>query len=245
MKKTIDSKIYNTDTATLIASEDNGHNRGDFRYCLETLYRTQKGAFFLVGKGGPLSRYSVKVGNMSSGGTDLFPVDSAKALNWLESNNCQNEIDTYFSEQIEEAQQKIYCLTDDIGNTKGRDIQWRIKMSNESLNVEKAKVRTISISGQSYSLATLDDVKWLVYKFFPELNFIDGEWDRDDNPTVVVFNVAGSNDVGHTVTVIPSDDENVFMCICDGDHQPFLRFIDALGVEPFTMVYGDTLRRRQ
>ena len=103
MKKTIESKVYNTATATVIASEDNGHYPNDFRYCLETLYRTQKGAFFLVGEGGPMSRYSVQVGNCSTGGTDLVPVDDAEALCWLEEKDCQDEIDEYFAEQIEEA----------------------------------------------------------------------------------------------------------------------------------------------
>ena len=53
MKKVINGKIYNTETATLIHQWDNGR-RGDFSSCEEDLYRTKKGAFFIHGEGGNL-----------------------------------------------------------------------------------------------------------------------------------------------------------------------------------------------
>jgi len=105
MKKVIDGKLYNTETAEEIGSYSYSHST-DFNYVEETLYRTKKGAFFTVGEGGPMSKYSRSLGNNSTGGSsDIFTALSiSEALEWCEENDVDAEIIAqYFEDKIEEA----------------------------------------------------------------------------------------------------------------------------------------------
>lgn len=92
MKRVIDGKRYNTDTAQRIAGAESSCNPGDFRYWEETLYRTKKGAFFVHGEGGPMSRWSEPVGsNGRGGGSGIMPMSDAEAREWCE--NCRIDAD--------------------------------------------------------------------------------------------------------------------------------------------------------
>lgn len=84
MKKVIDGKMYNTETATEISSAGNSLGRGDFRHYYETLYRTKKGAFFLYGEGGPMTKYGQPCGDMTEGGDGFFVLSNREALSWCE-----------------------------------------------------------------------------------------------------------------------------------------------------------------
>lgn len=57
MKKILNGKLYDTDTATEIGSWTYSHP-GDFNYIKETLYRKQTGEFFLYACGGANTQYS-------------------------------------------------------------------------------------------------------------------------------------------------------------------------------------------
>lgn len=88
MKKVIDGKIYNTDTATLIANWDNGMARNDFGWCDESLHITKKGTYFVYGAGGALSRWSVPCGNNGQmGGQSIEVLSKAEALEWCETHD--------------------------------------------------------------------------------------------------------------------------------------------------------------
>ena len=50
MKKIIEGRVYNTETAKLLG-EFSYSNRRDFNYFSEKLYRTKSGAYFLYGEG--------------------------------------------------------------------------------------------------------------------------------------------------------------------------------------------------
>ena len=92
MKKIINGKKYDTNTATEIGEIGFGRY-GDFRYYSETLYKKTTGEFFLVGEGGPLSKYRVETGTNSwCGGTKLIPLNLDEAKAWVEE-NCDG--DTY------------------------------------------------------------------------------------------------------------------------------------------------------
>lgn len=52
MKKIINGKMYNTETATELGDFWNGLSTSDFRNLSETLYRKKNGEFFLYGQGG-------------------------------------------------------------------------------------------------------------------------------------------------------------------------------------------------
>lgn len=103
MKTTINSLIYNTDTADELASDSGGGYCNDFRHWEETLYRTQKGNHFLHGTGGPMSKYSEQYGDSYSSGSAIVPLTEAESLEWCEEHECQSAIEEYFNHLTEEA----------------------------------------------------------------------------------------------------------------------------------------------
>jgi hypothetical protein len=85
MQKIINGKRYNTETAELVATYDNGLSLSDFGKCCEDLYRTKAGRWFLHGSGGALSPWSVSIGNNGRGrGEGIEPMSEAEALVWCE-----------------------------------------------------------------------------------------------------------------------------------------------------------------
>jgi hypothetical protein len=116
MIRIINEKRYNTDTARLIAGTkcslitrilrtgSSFFNKGDFSYLSEDLYRTRKGAWFLHGSGGPMTRYVVEIGNnTSSGGSEIIPMTEDQAFSWLTAARDNKALETFFSDRIEDA----------------------------------------------------------------------------------------------------------------------------------------------
>jgi hypothetical protein len=86
MRKIINGKSYDTETADFIC-DISGYggtlSHSDFRFEDTDLYRTQKGAWFIAGKGGALSRWGKPYGNNGHIGGDgirLVTEDEAKTL---------------------------------------------------------------------------------------------------------------------------------------------------------------------
>ena len=68
MKKIINGKVYNTETATLVCEYSYGGS-GDFNHIFEQLYITKQGTFFINGEGGPMTSYVKHLGpNHTVGG---------------------------------------------------------------------------------------------------------------------------------------------------------------------------------
>ena len=89
MKKIIDGKMYNTETAEKIWHYDNGET--GFDWCEETLYQKKTGEFFIYGKGGARTIYAFYEGNQSySGGNRVSPLTNEDAREWVE-NYCDKE----------------------------------------------------------------------------------------------------------------------------------------------------------
>lgn len=84
MKKIINGKVYDTDTAKMVGSWDNRHPANDFAYCSEELYRKKTGEFFLHGEGGALSRYASHSGDNSGWGEEIIPLTYNAAQEWAE-----------------------------------------------------------------------------------------------------------------------------------------------------------------
>nr|WP_300880183.1 hypothetical protein [uncultured Acetatifactor sp.] len=83
MKKIINNKLYDTDTATYIDNYEYG-NSGDFSHVRETLYQKKTGEFFLHGEGGPKSKYAECRGDRSwSGGEDIIPECDFDVKEWV------------------------------------------------------------------------------------------------------------------------------------------------------------------
>lgn len=86
MKKIIDGSLYNTETAKLIGSYDNGRMFTDFDYFEEELYLTRSGKYFLYGHGGGNSRYGEWHGNSGGPGYAINAMSYSEAREWAEEN---------------------------------------------------------------------------------------------------------------------------------------------------------------
>jgi hypothetical protein len=98
MKKIINGKKYDTDTAELVGEWDNGHYYTDFSWCSEALYRKRTGEFFLHGKGGARSRWCEWVGNCVCDGEGIIPLNITMAKEWAENNLSADEYEEIFGE---------------------------------------------------------------------------------------------------------------------------------------------------
>jgi len=106
MKKIINGKRYDTDTATLIGSAGYSYS-GDLEYWTEELYRKKTGEFFLYCKGGALSRYGRQTGqNEWSGGEKIRPLSLKEAQEWAEEHLNADEYEQVFG-KIEEGKTQI------------------------------------------------------------------------------------------------------------------------------------------
>ena len=85
MKKVIEGKLYDTETADILHAWDNNLPNSDFNNCAEALYRTRNGRFFIEGIGGAMSRWSESCSdNSRSGGKGILPLGVDDALVWAE-----------------------------------------------------------------------------------------------------------------------------------------------------------------
>lgn len=96
MKKIINGKTYNTETAVKLGYRTCG-TKGDFNRIEESLYRTRKGAYFTAGTGGPATGYAVQVDqNSYTGGSAISTVTEEAARSWLELYGIDGEYETAF-----------------------------------------------------------------------------------------------------------------------------------------------------
>lgn len=98
MKKVIDGKMYNTDTAKQLGEWSYGRY-GDINYMSETLYQTKKGAFFIYYEGGANTDYGVDTGNFNrSEGRGIHLLSTKEARNWCEEHMDADEYIEVFGE---------------------------------------------------------------------------------------------------------------------------------------------------
>lgn len=99
MKKYINGKKYDTETAQEVGSWSNNRSYRDFDHCEETLYRKRTGEFFLYGVGGPRSPYAERVEtNAWSGGSAIRPLTFDEAREWAEEKLTGDEFEEIFGE---------------------------------------------------------------------------------------------------------------------------------------------------
>jgi hypothetical protein len=103
MKKVIDGKMYNTETAEKVYCWDNGRYGNDFRYRSKDLYKTKKGNWFIYHEGGAMTDMAISCGSNNYSGSENIEVVSEKdAFAFLTSHGGTEEAEKYFSEMIEE-----------------------------------------------------------------------------------------------------------------------------------------------
>ena len=98
MKKIINGKKYNTETATLIAKYWNGLSGSDFRNLTEELYIKKTGEYFLHGKGGAMTKYSESDGNCTRGSSDIIPLNGGEAFDWGSKYMGVDDFEAHFGE---------------------------------------------------------------------------------------------------------------------------------------------------
>ena len=85
MKKIINGKVYDTDTARKLGSYENMADYRNFHYFCEALYQKRTGEYFLHGEGGPMTQYARTIDQNSwSGGEKIMPMSVEAARKWAE-----------------------------------------------------------------------------------------------------------------------------------------------------------------
>ena len=108
MKRIINSKTYDTDTATNLGRWTNGLYPNDMHYVYETMYRTPRGLYFVHGEGGADSKYSQQSGSNSwSGGERIMPMTLTEAQAWAEKHLDGDEYIAAFGEPDEEPDEDL------------------------------------------------------------------------------------------------------------------------------------------
>lgn len=96
MRKYIDGKRYDTETAHKVGQYENMCDIRDFYHFSETLYRKKNHEYFLHGEGGARSKYCKPLGNSSwAGGERIMPLTYDEARKWAED---YLEVDEYEAE---------------------------------------------------------------------------------------------------------------------------------------------------
>ena len=115
MKKIIEGRLYNTETAKLLG-EDSYSNPSDFNYWIESLFQKRTGEFFLYGQGAPMSRHAPTTGqNERSGGAPTQPMTAENARQWAKQHLSADEYESIFGEIAEDDSKKnvTFSITKD------------------------------------------------------------------------------------------------------------------------------------
>lgn len=117
MKKIINNKRYDTETAKQIAetgSWDQGVGPSDFNFWSETLYQKRTGEYFLFGEGGPLSKYSEPYEtNGSQSGAKIIPLTLDQAKQWAEKAMDADEYEANFGPVEDDGSKHVMSLSVD------------------------------------------------------------------------------------------------------------------------------------
>jgi hypothetical protein len=103
MKKVINGKVYDTETAKRVGEYEPNPYRSDFYWFCETLYQKKTGEFFLHGDGNANSKYSRSCGqNEWCGDEKIIPMAYAQAQKWAEEHLTGDEYIAIFGEPEED-----------------------------------------------------------------------------------------------------------------------------------------------
>lgn len=112
MKKIINGKVYDTETAKECGRWSNMEDYGNFSQFSETLYRKKTGEFFLYGEGGPMTKYAVAEGSNSwRGGSRIMPMSFHEARAWSEEHLDSDEYEAIFGAVAEDDSRVQVCYS--------------------------------------------------------------------------------------------------------------------------------------
>lgn len=95
MRKIINGRRYDTDTAKLVGSFESGYI-GDLDWMNEKLYKKATGEFFLAGEGGARTRWSRRTIDGYSSGEGILPLTLDEAREWAEEHLSVKEVEKLF-----------------------------------------------------------------------------------------------------------------------------------------------------
>ena len=98
MRKIINGKKYDTETAEQLASYWNELSTRDFRHMTERLFRKKTGEYFLYGEGGPASKYAEHCSGGLTDGKCIIPMFESEAMKWAEEHLDCDEYEAIFGE---------------------------------------------------------------------------------------------------------------------------------------------------
>lgn len=102
--KIINRKKYDTKKSTLLGRWSNGLGGSNHRWCVEELYKTPNGNYFIFGDGGPASPWAE---HLESGGriegSDIRALTKDEAYEWAENKLDEDETELLFPEMIKNA----------------------------------------------------------------------------------------------------------------------------------------------
>lgn len=108
MKKVINGKLYNTETARRCGEFEPNPYRSDFSWYSETLYQKKTGEFFLHGDGNAASPYSKSCGqNEWCGSEEIQPLTYDEAQKWAEEHLDGDEYIAIFGEPAEDERAQL------------------------------------------------------------------------------------------------------------------------------------------
>ena len=149
MKKVINGRSYNTETAKELGYQTNGYANNDFYFTGETLYRKKTGEFFLYGEGGAYSIYGRDFGMSRGSGKKIIPLseDEAKIIN--RTNELLEKISNSKS-QMSQYKAELIALSQQIESNKAKI---KVQESELQKNLEDSDyiINNISISNYNYS----------------------------------------------------------------------------------------------
>lgn len=136
MKKIINGKKYNTETAQKMGERDSEHEVNDF----ESLYRKKTGEFFL--------HSYCEGGGLNGGGDQIIPLTEREAKEWAEARLEEPECEAIFGRVKENRSDKIVNLTITVrsheilkriqsrtGKTMGEIVDELIEVEREKYNL--------------------------------------------------------------------------------------------------------------
>lgn len=98
MKKIINGRKYDTETATATGVENTYAYPSDFNYVHEILYKKKTGEFFIHGKGGANSAYHESDGRSQWGSEKILPISDCEAMDFVEKYGSVEQYEELFGE---------------------------------------------------------------------------------------------------------------------------------------------------
>lgn len=137
MKRVIDGKRYDTDTAKMLAERYSDRIESEMDLVHETLYRTKSGNYFLHAEGGANTKYCKWRGENQTRGEHIIPLSLEGSQKWAEEYLDAEEYEKIFgaiqedtvkisADLLESDKERFDALKKDMGKTSGELITWLV-----------------------------------------------------------------------------------------------------------------------